>query len=64
LTAKEQEVFNIIAANPFATIAEIADKLGKSRTAISDCVRSMKSKNVLQRVGPDKGGHWRIVVRE
>lgn len=57
----ERRVLEIIATNKFTTIPELAETLRISTTAVENNLAKLKSKKVLKRVGPDKGGHWEIV---
>jgi len=35
--------------------------LGISRRAIAKTIAKLQQKGLLQRIGPDKGGHWQIL---
>ena len=48
--------------NPQITTLEIGESLGKTARAIEMQVANLKADGLLERVGPDKGGHW--VVKE
>jgi len=61
MTSAQSEVFAIIAKNPKATTAEIADILGLPLKTVSSRIKTLKNKNFIRRIGPDKGGHWEIV---
>lgn len=43
------------------SIAAMAAKLGMSQSAIAKNIRLLKDGGRLQRVGPDKGGYWRLL---
>ncbi|MCL1896408.1 MAG: putative DNA binding domain-containing protein [Clostridiales bacterium] len=61
ITNKEWEVLNIISDNSNITVHEIAARLGRSRTAISDRISILKKKGFLKREGADKNGYWEII---
>jgi len=61
LGQNERKVLGIIDRNKFVTIPELAATLRISTTAVENNLAKLKSKKVLKRVGPDKGGHWEIV---
>jgi ATP-dependent DNA helicase RecG len=63
LSEKEKEVLDLILANPAITTVKIAEELNKSRTAISDRISGLKKKEVIRRIGPDKGGYWEIIPK-
>ena len=46
------------------TMDEIALKLQKARSGIAKHLKAMQQKNMIRRVGPDKGGHWEIIENE
>ena len=41
----------------------LAKAIGISRQAIQKHLANLKAAGRLRRVGPDKGGHWEVVVR-
>lgn len=43
------------------SIAAMAAKLGMSQSAIAKNIKLLKEEGRLQRVGPDKGGYWRLL---
>jgi predicted HTH transcriptional regulator len=47
---------------PEITIPEIVDLLERTTRAIGMQVNKLKAKNVIERIGPDKGGHWRVLT--
>ena len=47
--------------NPAITTAEMAEGLGLSQAGVEKIIRSLKQEGRLQRIGPDKGGHWEVV---
>ena len=55
-----QKIIELISNNPFITTQEMADSLGVGRSAIAKAVAKMQKKGVICRVGPDKGGYWKV----
>ena len=55
-----EKILALIAADPTITTARMADELGISRKGIEWQIRRLKSAGRLQRIGPDKGGRWRV----
>ena len=62
MTSAQSEVLAVIAKNPKVTTAEIADALGLSANTVSSRIRTLKDKNYIRRIGPDKGGSWEILT--
>ena len=47
--------------NPSITTQELAESVGLSIKGIEKAIRLLKKEGQLQRIGPDKGGHWEVV---
>ena len=56
-----QKILELIAANTRITTQEMADSIGISRRAIAKAIAKLQAEGLLQRVGPDKGGHWEVI---
>jgi len=48
-------------ANPETTVAELAAALGLTKKGVEWHVRQLKAKGRILRVGPARGGRWRVV---
>ena len=48
---------------PYITIPEVVQKLNVSETAVQNNIKKLKTWGLLQRIGPDKGGYWKIVEK-
>jgi ATP-dependent DNA helicase RecG len=46
--------------NPKISIVALAEKLSLAQTTIENNIKKLKDAGVLVRVGPAKGGHWKI----
>lgn len=60
VTEKEQQVLNLIIEDPGYTSKMMADKLALSRKTITERLRSLKGKGIVQRIGSDTRGYWKI----
>ena len=60
ISENERNVLSLILADPEVTAAEMADKLSLSRKTVERCVRKLKEKRIIERVGSDRKGYWRI----
>ena len=56
-----EKIALLIESNPNITIKEMTELLGLSRRGVEEQMKSLKSKGIIRRVGPDKGGHWEII---
>lgn len=45
---------------PNLTLAEVAEQLGKSSSAIERAVAKLRQAGRLQRIGSSKNGHWQV----
>ena len=43
---------------------EIADEIGISLRAVAKQIANMSVKGLIIRIGPDKGGYWKVVEPE
>lgn len=60
LSDKERTVLEIINENPDIVIMGIVEKTGFSRPTVMRAVKSLKEKQILERIGAKKNGHWII----
>jgi ATP-dependent DNA helicase RecG len=54
-------ILQLLKEAPDLTLPQLAARLGKSERAIERAVRKLRESNRLERVGPDKGGQWRVI---
>ena len=47
--------------NPSLSIPEIAERINKSESAVERAIRKLREEGRLKRIGPAKGGHWKII---
>ena len=43
------------------TIAELAGELGITTRAVEKSIKMLKLSGQLKRIGPAKGGHWKVL---
>ena len=56
-----EKILALIAADAEITTARMAEEIGISRKGIEWQIRRLKSAGRLERIGPAKGGRWRVV---
>ncbi|MBU4037730.1 MAG: winged helix-turn-helix transcriptional regulator [Proteobacteria bacterium] len=56
-----EKILGLVAGNPSITTQELAEGVGLSIKGIEKAIRVLKKQGLLQRIGPDKGGHWKVV---
>ena len=56
----KDKVIRLLKENPEMTTADLASVCGLTASRIEKIISQLKKEGVLERVGPDKGGHWKI----
>jgi len=60
LVESQKEILQLVSENPKISKREMSEKIGISTTAIDKNINALKKKGLLKRIGPAKGGYWRI----
>ncbi len=60
ITELEASVLSWLNDSPYLTIADLVEKSGKSARTINRVLGSLKKKGLVQRVGSNKTGHWKV----
>jgi ATP-dependent DNA helicase RecG len=60
LSKNEWIILEFFWQNPAATIPDLAKEIGISTTAVENNIAKLKKKGILERIGSDRGGHWKI----
>ena len=61
----EETVENILKAmkeNPKVTAKELRKKTGLSRRGVEYQIDKLKKEDVIERIGPTKGGYWKLLL--
>jgi ATP-dependent DNA helicase RecG len=53
-----QKIIELMQNDPVITIADLALHIGITERAIKMQIEKLKAQGRIQRIGPDKGGHW------
>ena len=61
LSKIQQKILNIIIERPNITQSDIANRLNVSRQSISNNIKELKENNVIERIGANKKGYWKIL---
>ncbi|MFH0872547.1 MAG: RNA-binding domain-containing protein [bacterium] len=56
-----EKILGLLRADPKLAARAIADELGISPRAVEKQIARLREEGRIQRVGPDKGGHWEVV---
>ena len=61
LSDKEQKTLELLLEDPGYTSPKIAEKLNVSRVSVTKYLKTLKEKGLIERVGSDRKGYWKIV---
>lgn len=61
VTDKERAVLSLLEENGSYTMPQLADKLKVSRKTVAARLKSLREKQVIERIGSDRKGYWRIL---
>lgn len=61
LNKNQMNILNLIDKNPSITRNELAEMLNITSDGIKYNLKKLKDNNIIERVGPDKGGFWIII---
>lgn len=56
-----KKLLSAMCENPFVTQQQLMQITGLSRRGVEWQLKHLKEKNIIRRVGADKGGHWEII---
>jgi ATP-dependent DNA helicase RecG len=57
----QAKLLALIGTDPFISLQELSNKIGLSRAGIAWQIKKLKKEQRLKRIGPDKGGSWKIL---
>ena len=55
-----QKILEIIKQNKYVTRVELARMIGLSESGVKKQLKKLQYEGILKRIGPDKGGYWKI----
>ncbi|MDR2836301.1 MAG: winged helix-turn-helix transcriptional regulator, partial [Bacteroidales bacterium] len=58
---KEQEILKQIYSNNKISTKELSEKLNVNIRTVFRHLEKLKAKKMIERIGPDKGGYWKIL---
>lgn len=56
-----EAILQVFKENDSITLAEVADHIGKSVSAVERAAKKLRDQGKLKYVGPQKGGHWEVM---
>ena len=55
------KILNLLRENPKLSLQDVAENIGKSLRAVKDASRKLQDEGKLERLGPNKGGYWKVI---
>jgi len=56
------QILLFLESDPYITAAGMAEKFGVSVSTVEKCLAAMRANNIIQRVGHNRGGYWKILI--
>ena len=63
VTENQLKILDLIGLDKFITIEKMKKEIGISPKSIKENIKKLKQKNLIERIGPDKGGYWKIIKK-
>jgi len=60
VTENQKRILEEITKNRYITIKRLSESIGISERKTQENIKKLKGKRLLKRIGPDKGGYWKI----
>ena len=59
-----QKIIELVMENANISTQEMAERIGIDRRNITRAIHKLREAGIIRRVGPDKGGHWEIILSD
>lgn len=59
-----QQIIDCLIENPGLTREKLAEKLGKSESTIKEHLGKLQALEIIQRVGANKNGYWKVLIKK
>ena len=63
LAGTQFKILEMMTQKPTVSKHKIAESIGISSTAVDKNIDVLKRKGLLKRIGPDKGGYWKVIKK-
>ena len=60
VSEREYELLRLLNEDPGYTTVQLAEKMSVTRKTISVYIKSLKEKGIIERIGSDRKGYWKI----
>lgn len=59
-----QQIIDCLIEDPGLTREKLAEKLGKSESTIKEHLGKLQALEIIQRVGANKNGYWKVLIKK
>jgi ATP-dependent DNA helicase RecG len=56
-----EKILSLLSGQPSLSLSEVATAIGRSSRTVERAVAKLAEAGRLKRIGPDKGGHWKVL---
>ena len=60
LNETDERIIAVIQSNPYITQKRLSEAIGLTRPYVGRKLLGLQARNIIRRVGPDKGGYWEV----
>ena len=64
LSINEKVIYRLVKENPYLSKQAMMEKGKMTKKTVEYNIAKLKSRGFLKRVGPDKGGHWKVLKQQ
>jgi ATP-dependent DNA helicase RecG len=64
ITLNQEKILEFILSNNKITAHELSKRIEMSQRKIEVNLRKLKTAGLIQRIGPAKGGYWKLVTKK
>ena len=61
LNETDERIIAVIQSNPYITQKMLSEAIGLTRPYVGRKLLGLQARNIIRRVGPDKGGYWEVL---
>lgn len=60
-TENQTRILEEMKQQPSVSASDLSDRIGISTRKVQANIRVLRERNLIRRVGPDKGGYWELI---
>ena len=60
VTDDERTLLSLLIEDPGYTVSQLSEKMGISRKTVAQKMKQLKEKEIIERIGSDRKGYWKI----